>query len=69
MDSLTTRGPRKDLRLEHPYLFSATTPRPRPTTTTTGATAEEPVEGVDLELVPGFCINISFSGVAGCRKN
>ena len=69
MDSLTTRGPRKDLRLEHPYLFSATTPRPRTSKTTTSTTTEEPVEGVDLELVPGFCINISFSGVAGCRKN
>ena len=69
MDSLTTRGPRKDLKLEHPYLFSATTPTPTTTTTATGTTTEEPVEGVDLELVPGFCINISFSGVAGCRKN
>ena len=66
---MTEARPRTDLRLEYPYLFSATTVRPKTTTTTTSTTTEEPVEGVDLELVPGFCINISFSGVGGCRKN
>ena len=70
VENLTAEaGSRSDLRLEHPYLFSATTRRPRTTTSTTSTTTKQPVEGVDLELVPGFCINISFSGVGGCRKN
>jgi hypothetical protein len=70
-DLREVRG-RTDLVLDRPYgefLGEATTTTTTTTTSTT-TTTEKPKVGLDLYLLPGICINLSFNliPVAGCTE-
>ena len=66
-------GQRLDLSLSKPLTRSQTTQSPATTTTTTTTTTTEPppVDGTNLYILPGICINISFSftPIKGCTEN
>ena len=65
-------GQRLDLSLSKPLTRSQTTePPPTTTTTTTTTTEPTPVEGTNLYILPGICINISlsFTPIKGCTEN
>merc|ERR1712032_1074581 len=65
-------GQRLDLSLSKPLTRSQTTEPPQTTTTTTTTTTEAPpVDGTNLYILPGICINISlsFTPIKGCTEN
>ena len=64
-------GPVVDLQIKRSVFktVATTTTSTTSTTTTTTTTTEEPTQqGTNLYLLPGVCINLSFSGVSGCKE-